>query len=346
MERIELEKNGWLKKSEIPLIQDLKFFSLNENKAPLINEHNSVVRNVVYDEILNGTAKIKLIDDPLSTTKDDVLIGEIDRYGLPLRTVINKKTGLVRSDPYYADEWLSRFYKNYYRSLYTNKNQHTYTGIFKEQIARGEYYYNILKSYLSGKEKILEVGCGMGGILFPFKMENFDVTGIDLGSEYVDIGNKFNLNLKVADISDLILEGSKFDLIILSHLIEHIVGIDNFILKLKDLLSTSGKIFIAVPGIEMIHATYNGNVHIYLQNAHCWSFSKNTLSAILNKNGFRITYIDDHINCIAEQNKGELKHIDLQNESSNILKYLKDLGKARKISYFKKISRRIKKKLK
>ena len=35
---------------------------------------------------------------------------------------------------------------------------------------------------------MLEIGCGCGGILKPFQNDFYEVTGIDLGGEFIEFG--------------------------------------------------------------------------------------------------------------------------------------------------------------
>jgi 2-polyprenyl-3-methyl-5-hydroxy-6-metoxy-1,4-benzoquinol methylase len=52
------------------------------------------------------------------------------------------------------------------------------------------------------------------------------LTGIDLGSEYVEFGKKeYGLNLYSIELKDL---KGKFDLIIMSHVFEHIINLNLF----------------------------------------------------------------------------------------------------------------------
>lgn len=324
-EREQLLESKWLRSTDKLLFDRLIFKSIKENIAPDVEEHNSQIRDLVYKTIINNeTLPIKLSDLISDQDVEDITIGEIDRYGLPYRTVINKTTGLIRTDPYFSQEWLASFYKDFYRDLYSNKNSISHSSILAEQIKRGEYYFGITEKFLNPHENILEIGCGMGGILIPFKLAGFDVKGIDLGDEYINIGRQFNLDLSVKSIKDIVAKKEKYNFVILSHLIEHIPDLDTFFINLKEILSENGKIFIAVPGIKSMHKTYDNNLQNYLQNAHCWAFSKNTLSAFLNKMGFKIDYCDENINCTASLGVEQTMHINLEKEADEIINYLKN----------------------
>ena len=69
--------------------------------------------------------------------------------------------------------------------------------------ARSHYlpYIKQFKS-ITGRERILEIGCGEGGNLFPFAQLGCDVTGIDLSSSLVPLGKCLS-----ADINRLVETG-------------------------------------------------------------------------------------------------------------------------------------------
>jgi SAM-dependent methyltransferase len=323
-EREQLIESKWLRANDKLLFDRLFFKSIRENNAPDVEVHNVETRDLVYKTVIdNETDPIKLVDLITDEDGEDTTIGEIDRYGLPFRTVVNMTSGLIRTDPYYNQEWLSLFYKDFYRDLYSNKNSISHSSILAEQINRGGYYFSITKKFLKPHEDILEIGCGMGGLLIPFKLAGHHVEGIDLGDEYINIGKQFNLDLFVESITDVVAKKKKYSFVILSHLIEHIPDLGTFFNNLKAILSENGKIFIAVPGIKSMHKAYNNDLQTYLQNAHCWAFSKNTLSAFLNKMGFKIDYCDETIYCVASLGANTMP-VNLENEASEIITYLQN----------------------
>lgn len=320
--RIEsISKNGWVSINKKPFFRRLEFTEENIKKAPEVNIDNVIIRDSILDE-LAITLPVRN-SCCLEPDQEDIILSTIDRYGLPVNTVINIKSGLVRTDPYFEGESLNHFYKDYYRDLYTSPIQFSKTTFFKNQIEIGENIFNKVTNAIPNAKSVCEIGCGMGGILVPFKLNGYQVSGVDLGEEYITYGNKFNLNLQYGDIKDLIKQKKKFDLIILNHVIEHIPDLNGFMVQLKCVINKNGKLYIAVPGICSIEGSYNSNFLLYLQNAHCWHFSKNTLQTILEKNGFKILNIDNNINCLSEYTGISYKNIDLSYECEKTISLLK-----------------------
>ena len=106
--------------------------------------------------------------------------------------------------------------------------------------------------------RVLEIGCGEGGVLIPFIERGCYCVGVDLNQSRIDSANKFSLQA-VADgkaafyywnvYDDSFLQKYKgyFDLIILKDTIEHIPNQEAFIPYMKQLLRQDGQIFFGFP---------------------------------------------------------------------------------------------------
>jgi 2-polyprenyl-3-methyl-5-hydroxy-6-metoxy-1,4-benzoquinol methylase len=259
--------------------------------------------------MVQGKALPVNLKDPLfPDSQNDILIAEVERFGLPLRVVLNKKSGLLRSDPYYNQDYINFFYQEHYRKLYNPDNN--YLSFFYSQVANGVRLFNFLKPYLPSNAKVLDFGCGMGGSLIPFLLEGHDVYGVDYGTDYIRYGKRMHLKLEEGGF-DVAQKQAPFDVIILSHVLEHINDLDVFLPQLRSVMGEKGIVYIEVPGIQLIPKWYNHDIQTYLQNAHCWHFSAQTLKAVLIKYGFDIVYIDDHISCILQISDGNAKEISI-----------------------------------
>ena len=93
---------------------------------------------------------------------------------------------------------------------------------------------------------MLEVGTGAGGILQYFKEKGNKVYGCDLGSEYIDFGKKrYGLNLFNGTI-DSINVNWHFDIVIYSHVLEHIPNPISELNKLKSFIDKNSYIYIYI----------------------------------------------------------------------------------------------------
>ena len=331
LNRKTLTDLGWLNKDENPLSVRLKYdFEKNINLK--INDKNRELRNNLLKDIKEGKNKPVDLPCPLGgTVEDDVLISEYDGFGIPLRTVINKITGLIRSTPYYSSEWLGDYYAHTFRKLYNvGKNLPKSVFFLSGKIKRSEDIYSFIEDYLDSNAKVLEVGCSMGGILLPFKMRGHSVTGIDFGEENIKYGKHLGLDLRLGGFEQIKAD-EKFDLVIVSHVLEHVPDIDDFLQSISKVLSNKGILYIEVPGIEMIKRDYNNDLLLYLQNSHCWHFTANTLNAVMAKNNYKCIKINDEVRSLYIN--GNPEKINLLNEFNTSLnklhKFEKEFEKGR-----------------
>lgn len=106
---------------------------------------------------------------------------------------------------------------------------------------------------LSGREKILEIGCGRGFYLRTLDqvLPSLEITGIDLNEKYLKVAEKFIGNSKVklinADATDLPFKDKTFDRIIATEILEHIPDDQKAISEMYRVLRPDGIAMITVP---------------------------------------------------------------------------------------------------
>ncbi len=233
---------------------------------------------------------------------DFELLSEKDRYGLLNKVVVCKKCGLVQNNPRLNQESYNDFYSTEYRPLYNGEINAT-DSFFKTQYFRGGLIYSFIKELEEFKRLkepfVLEVGCGAGGILKAFQEKGCKVKGLDLGPDYLKFGKeKHGLDLEVGTIMSVKFD-AKPDVIIYSHVLEHLTDPIAELNNIKNLLSPNGLLYIEVPGIKEIHKNYRCDFLLYLQNAHTYHFSFTTLKNIFLISGFEIIRGDEFIRTIS-----------------------------------------------
>ena len=126
----------------------------------------------------------------------------------------------------------------------------------KEQTERLPYYTkrtDLLKKLIKDfrPKKILDVGCGDGGMALILKKEYLaDVYGVDISKRGIELAKRKGINAVVADANKrLPFKTSTFDLIVTNQVIEHVYNPDEFILDLKRLLNKRGVLVIGTPNL-------------------------------------------------------------------------------------------------
>lgn len=167
--------------------------------------------------------------------------------------------------------------------------------------------FNYLKSHIKGK-KLLEIGSGEGFLLELFEKNEYDVYGIEPSKDNLSIiGGKIKKGKAVTGyIEDVYAINKHFNIIILSHVFEHLIDCKKSLIELKKLLEPEGIIFIEVPNcqnIEMLKHSINTQPHIH-------HFSKNNLGKLAQECGYEVTkssVFSAHVETIPQHVKYLLK---------------------------------------
>ncbi len=259
-----------------------------------LTEHQLMVRDRVIQRMHDGT--YPCVPVPCECGADeahDMLVAERDRYGLPVRTVLCGRCGLLRTTPRLSAEATARFYDEDYRDLYTGE-QVGPEGLFANQRQRGAAQLARLGKLFDSARTVYEIGCGAGGLLEPFAQAGKRVAGADLGSSYIEYGKDRGLDLIHGDAEALLAHtGEPADVVFLIHVLEHFLDLRAELHKLWHLLAPGGVLVVEVPGLSTVATAYRGDLMLYLQNAHTYHFCAQTLDDTLSAAGFDVAYVDE-----------------------------------------------------
>ena len=190
--------------------------------------------------------------------------------------------------------------------------------------------FKVIADLLPNNSRVLDVGCGMGGLLVPFKENNFSIYGVDYGSDYVEYGKSKNLNLGIGGIKDV---NKKFDVIIYSHVLEHILDLQSELFEIKKRLNKKGVLYIEVPGVLNLNNDYRNDLNRYFQNAHTYNFSLITLKNVLTSNGFELICGNENVESLFKASNVSNSII---NDYDRLINELKKLNFKSKIWAFSK----------
>lgn len=112
--------------------------------------------------------------------------------------------------------------------------------------------------------KVLDIGCGDGGVLLPFLEKGCTCTGIELDTlkssfaekflaSFIEKGQVEIVNQNIYEEAALEKYSGQFDLIILKDVVEHIPDQERFIPYLKKFLRPGGYVFFGFPPWYMPH---------------------------------------------------------------------------------------------
>ena len=307
------------------LFEEKPKINLSKNQINEINGLKVKIKkgDYVYEEVVCEVCE----------NKETTIISKYDRYGLPYESNLCKTCGLIYTSPRFDHTSYIKFYDSQYRKIYTSYPlKSTKEDFFKEQIIRGEKVLNFIIKNNPNKKigSVLDVGCGMGGLLVPFKENNFSIYGVDYGSDYVEYGKSKNLNLGIGGIKDV---NKKFDVIIYSHVFEHILDLKSELFEIKKKLNKKGVLYIEVPGVLNLNNDYRNDLNRYFQNAHTYNFSLITLKNVLTSNGFELICGNENVESLFKVSNVSNSII---NDYARLINELKKLNIKSKIWAFSK----------
>lgn len=143
--------------------------------------------------------------------------------------------------------------------------------------------FNYLKSHVKG-EKLLEIGSGEGFLLEWFEKNGYDVFGVEPSKDNLSVIQKKLKKGKCITgyIEDAYTLKDRFNIIVLSHVLEHLVDCQESLIKLGKLLEPNGIIFIEVPNCQNPKTLEHS---IYTQ-PHIHHFSKSNLEMLVQNCGY------------------------------------------------------------
>jgi SAM-dependent methyltransferase len=164
---------------------------------------------------------------------------------------------------------------------------------YKEGVVAGEYFafFNRVVEFLvdnldNKKLRILEIGCSTGALLSILQSKGYtNIVGMDPSQACVDtVKNLYEIEAFVGTISTL-AKNEKFDVIIMTAVLEHIVDIDAAMKILRSNLKNDGLLLLEVPDAERFDE-YIFTPFQQFSIEHIDYFSESSLKNLLGKHSF------------------------------------------------------------
>ncbi len=187
----------------------------------------------------------------------------------------------------------------YYKELskYEDKNIGTGGGYSKNDKDRLLKTAEFISSYLPDKNaRIIDLGCANGGLLKELKALQFNnVVGLDPSSQCVEI-TKNEVGCEAHQMSLFNIDESlgTFDLVILSHVLEHLLDLPSTIEKLNYLLKEGSLVYVECPNAS----NYNKVIHAPLQEfntEHINHFTELSFENLFGLYGFQKIFTGDKV---------------------------------------------------
>jgi 2-polyprenyl-3-methyl-5-hydroxy-6-metoxy-1,4-benzoquinol methylase len=193
----------------------------------------------------------------------------------------------VYADTHITQEILDKYYKEL--SKYEDKRIGTGGGYSKNDKERLVKLAAFISSQFPDKSaRIIDLGCANGGLLKELKnLGYYNIAGLDPSERCVEI-TRSEVGCEVHQMSLFAVDENlgKFDLVILSHVLEHLLELSSTLHMLKQLLDEGGVVYVECPNAQ----NYNKVIHAPLQEfntEHINHFTEVSFENLFGLNGFK-----------------------------------------------------------
>lgn len=147
---------------------------------------------------------------------------------------------------------------------------------------------------LKANDKILEIGCGIGSVVFELSKQGHDITGVDISREAIAYGLKKydDIKLQVQAAEVLPYEDQSFDIVLSFDLFEHIAQIDRHVSEVSRVLRAGGYYLFQTPNkySNVIFETLTKK-SLKWRRAHPSLHTPGQLKRRLDKRGFDVRFV-------------------------------------------------------
>jgi len=206
-----------------------------------------------------------------------------------IQTCLSCKLYFVSPAP--DENFLLKYYRQQYR-----ENENNLSFYYREtQRFRAESQYRYLTKILGNhffrNKACLDIGCGMGVFLNKLREKGAAVKGFDPRKKLISYGKeRWNLPIFTADIGSYLFGENQFDLISLSHVLEHLRDPIGRIRQIIMCLKKGGYLFIEVPNNNSEKISWQLDVR-KKTDEHLTFFNKENVQTFLKNKGLKIIHV-------------------------------------------------------
>jgi 2-polyprenyl-3-methyl-5-hydroxy-6-metoxy-1,4-benzoquinol methylase len=197
--------------------------------------------------------------------------------------------------------------KAFYSSQYFQQSHGLYTQTYSEgEISHRDLVARLLlhaltegRGMAAAGSRLLEIGCGEGWLLAAAQREGYDIQGLDFSDDglkrfhpelldCVKFGDAFE------NLDRLIAAGSRVDVCVMEHVLEHVHDPEPLLARLPHLLKPAGVVAITVPNdFSALQMAALSGGHIdrefwIVPPQHLSYFNTNNLPRLLRRTGFKV----------------------------------------------------------
>jgi len=142
--------------------------------------------------------------------------------------------------------------------------------------------------------RLLEVGCGEGLFLEQARLHGYAVTGVEPNETSAAFAREvLGLHVFAKTLAEATISQDCIDIGVLLHVIEHLPDPNRAVSEMNKILRKGGLLVIETPNIDSFPFQILRKKWRQFIPVHYYFFSKKTIVALLEKNGFKVSRIVD-----------------------------------------------------
>lgn len=232
------------------------------------------------------------IDCPLCESNDLARVSEQDRYRMNLTTSGCRNCGMIFVNPQPIESAVQEFYEKHYRQLYESVDQpspeYVQQGPF---IPRARFVVRSLAPLIERYQvqTMLDIGCAEGTLLKMMKQRfpQLSCHGIEPNEPFAEYARRSSGASSVSSSSFqefFDTSNQQFDLITLTHVLEHFARPVEMLQKIRSKLTRHGLLYVEVPNVMHPQSVGIGQLHL----AHLMYFHPGSLRNAMQAAGFHL----------------------------------------------------------
>src|SRR5437868_4314056 len=160
--------------------------------------------------------------------------------------------GLMMLNPQPSDDQLAEIYgADYYLGDPSDDGRQQFSRMKR---ATAKIYLDEIEKYRGADSgRLLEIGCGPGDFLLQARERGYDVTGIEINAQAVARARQTvpaPARVIEGTLENAGLEHERFDVCVLSDVIEHVRNPVRFLEKLRHVLAPGAALFVTTPSLK------------------------------------------------------------------------------------------------
>lgn len=182
------------------------------------------------------------------------------------------------------DELRNHYDENYFD--YECSNQDNFFHLM--ELGLNDIGFDSLFADPAGK-RVLDIGCATGLLLKSLKAKGWETKGVEICGLSARYGiQHFGLDIFIGTLDQARFPDCCFDVVHLSHLIEHVPNPKGLLLEVGRILKPDGHVVLTTPNIDGVQGKVSGKSWRSAIPEHIFLFSKRTMRRLLELTRFRV----------------------------------------------------------